>query len=100
MKKILLWLLQGLGFLIGFVATYLPLYANAMGKDIWVIAWQYWAMIGATLLWVSLVSIIYRLYKMNRFFHSKEYSLKMERLEREVKQLRSDQFTMDTGKLV
>ena len=60
-------------------------------------AWQYWAMIGATILWMSLGSIIFRLYRENRRFHSKEYLLQMEKLEREVKQLKADQLTMDSN---
>ena len=97
--KIATWFSQALFALIGLAATYFPLYADAKGIDMWNMAWQYWAMIGATILWVSLVSIVYRLYRMNRVFHSKEYLLKIEKLEREVKQLRSDQTTMDTGRL-
>ena len=97
--KMMIWLIQSLFAILGFVATYFPLYADAKGMDIWNMAWQYWAMIGATILWLSLVSIIFRLYRENRRLHSKEYYLQMEKLEREVKQLRADQMTMDTGKI-
>jgi len=98
--KMMIWLTQSLFAILGFVATYFPLYADAKGMDIWNMAWQYWAMIGATILWLSLGSIIFRLYRENRRLHSKEYCLQMEKLEREVKQLRADQTTMDTGKLL
>jgi hypothetical protein len=97
--KMVTWLIQSVLTFVGLVATYFPLYADAKGIDIWNIAWQYWAMIGATILWLSLGSIIIRLFRENRRLHSKEYSLQMEKLEREVKQLRTDQITMDTGRL-
>ena len=98
--KTIVWFMQYLFTFVGFVATYAPLYADLKGIDMWKIAWQYWAIIGVTLLWLSLVSIIFRLYMENRRFHSQEYRLQIEKLEREVKQLRLDQYTTDTGKLI
>lgn len=98
--KMIVWFIQYLFTFVGFVATYVPLYANLKGMDMWNVAWQYWAIIGVTLLWLSLASIIFRLYIENRRFHSQEYRLQMEKLDREVKQLRLDQYTRDTGKLL
>jgi len=98
--KMVIWFIQSLFAFVGLVATYAPLYADYQGMDMWNIAWQYWAMVGASVLWLSLASIIFRLYMENRRFRSEEYHLQVEKLQREVKQLRADQYTMDTGKLI
>jgi hypothetical protein len=98
--KMVIWFIQLFFALVGLVATYAPLYLDYRGTDIWKIAWQHWAMVGATVLLLSLASIIFRLYMENHRFRSEEHRLQMEKLRREVKQLREKQYTMDTGKLI
>ncbi len=97
--KMVIWFTQALFAFVGLVATYASLYADYQGIDMWNITWQYWAMVGASVLWLSLASIIFRLYRENRRFRSEEYHLQVEKLRREVKQLRVNQYTMDTGRL-
>lgn len=97
--KMVIWFMQSLFAFVGLVTTYTSLYADYKGMDMWNIAWQHWAMVGVSVLWLSLATIIFRLYRENHRFRSEEHYLQMEKLQREVKQLRADQYTMDTGKL-
>jgi len=83
---IILWFVQGVFSITGLVATYLPLWASYKGWDMWGIAWQIWAMIGFTIFWVSLASIILRLYLENRKLTSKD-----AKLERRIRQLKLEE---------
>ena len=49
-------------FLIGLAATYIPLWAEYRDVDIWGMAWELWAMIGVTIMWLSLGGVIIRLF--------------------------------------
>ena len=98
--RVIIWFVQTIFAFTGLAATYIPLWFNAKGENMWGLAWQYWAMIGVTILWFSMLSIIIRLWLRLHYYTSKEGKLRMEQLEREVAQQRSDQHSMDTGKLI
>ena len=82
------------------VFTYAPLFLDYGGKEMWNIDWHIWAIIGVTILWVSMASIILRLYFEIRRFHSKKYQIDMELKERQLKEIIARQHTMDTRKLI
>ena len=57
----------------------------------WGLEWEIWAMIGVAVLWISLVSIILRLYFIVRTLNNKksrrdseEQDLRIEKLKREL----------------
>lgn len=83
--KTFLWFIQSALALIGAVATYLPLLMELSGKTMWWgLAWQIWAMIGLTVLWVSMLSVILRLAVDNRRLNNEESRLRVRQLQLDV----------------
>ncbi len=81
----LFWkVLQRTGIGVGTVVTFGPLIANALGVDMWGLAWEYWAMIGFLIFGGSLGSITWQL-------HSENKRLKID----QIKNLKSDQRFLD-----
>ena len=96
----LLWrVLKAIGIVSGFAATYGSLIASGMRFDMWGLAWPYWAMIGFTIFWVSMVIVMIAQYREIRRLRSPEEQLRLEKLEREDRKLRNEQSVQDTGKL-
>ena len=97
---IILWFIQIIFSLITIVATYLPLIASYKEFNMWELPWQIWAMIGFTIFWISMLSIVLRLFFENRKYRSKEYQIDIEMKERKLKQLKLEQSAMDTKRLI
>ena len=86
--RLLLWILKAMFVIIGLVVTYSPLIAEAKGVSIWGLSWASYAMIGATILVISIGVIIYGLYSENKGFHSEAYRLDKDKKELEIQKLK------------
>ncbi len=93
------WFVQYVFMFIGLVVTYAPLILDYGDEKMWTIDWHIWALIGVTILWMSLGSIILRLYFRNRRFLSKEHQLDIQIKERQLHQLEQDQKVSDIGRM-
>jgi hypothetical protein len=80
----------------GFVATYLPLIADTLGWNMRGLAWQWWAVIGFTVFWVSVVIIIVQQYLQIRNLTCKEAELERRKRQLEIEQLEYDKLTRET----
>lgn len=76
--------------IIGLVVTYSPLIAEAKGVSIWGLSWAYYALIGVTILVISIGVIIYGLYSENKGFHSEADRLDIEKKELEIQKLKNE----------
>ena len=65
--RLLLRILKAMS-VIGLVVTYSSLIAEAKGVSIWGLSWASYALIGATILVISICVIIYGLYSENKGF--------------------------------
>ncbi len=88
--RLLLMILKAMFVIIGLVVTFSPLIAEAKGVSIWGLSWAYYAMIGVTILLISIGVIIYGLYSENKGFHSGEYRLDIEKKELEIQKLKNE----------
>ena len=83
-----LWFVQMAFSLVSAVATYLPLWATYRGWNVWVLAWQIWAIIGFTIFWISMSSVILRLYLEIRGFKNEDYKRRKCKEELEIQELK------------
>ena len=86
--RLLVRILKAMFVIIGLVVTYSPLIAEAKGVSIWGLSWAYYAMIGVTILVISIGVIIYGLYSENKGFRSEAYRLKKEKTELDIQKLK------------
>lgn len=80
--KITLQFIQSAVSLMAMTITYLSLVYgddNMLGLE-----WNIWAIIGFTVFWISLVSVIIRLQLQIRKFKSKEYEMELEVKKRQL----------------
>lgn len=88
--RLLSRILKAMFVIMGLVVTYSPLIAEAKGVSIWGWSWAYYAMIGVTILVISIGVIIYGLYSENNGFHSEAYRLDIEKKELEIQKLKNE----------
>jgi len=88
--RLLLRILKVMFVIIGLVVIYVPLIAEAKGVSIWGLSWAYYAVIGVTILVISIGAMIKGLYSENKGFHSKAYRLDIENKELENQKLKNE----------
>jgi len=87
----LLWaILKTMGVVMGFAATYGTLVADAEGWDVWGLAWQYWAMIGFTIFWISLGAVIWQQHLAIRSLRGADKELEREAKRTQIKKNKMD----------
>ena len=89
--KVVGWFLQIVVSLASTTVTFLALGLGFRGVNMLGLDWLWWAIIGAGILWISLVSIIVRLFYENRKLMSKDAKQEREKRELEIEELRSKQ---------
>jgi len=93
----LLWkILKVVAIVTGFVATYGSLAADAGGVDMWGLEWQYWAMIGFTIFWISLAVVIWQLRSENRRLNNEDSKLERCKRKLEIEELKAKASSRET----
>jgi hypothetical protein len=80
-------ILETMGAITGFVATYLPLYLDYRGVNIWGLSWQIWVMIGFTVFWLTMGVVIWRLSLQVKRLTNKDAELQREREKAQIRHL-------------
>jgi len=83
-------ILVTIGGVAGFVATYLTLWASYADVDVWGLAWQLWAIIGFTVFWVSLATVMWKQHSDIRNLSGRDARLYREKQELEIEKLKSE----------